>query len=138
VLSGPLQSFTGERRELDAGVVIGDVLYVLECVSIERPLDYEIGSLTTFSRRRERLDRKVTQVLTLADFLRAKSRGTNYDFTHVREIVPLVVSPFEEWIWERSERLWLSDGTPRILSAREALDLLMEVRRHLTYNQQYG
>jgi hypothetical protein len=100
----------------------------------ERPLDYEIGSLTTFSRRRERLDRKVTQVLTLADFLRAKSRGTNYDFTHVREIVPLVVSPFLGAV----ERLWLSDGTPRILSAREALDLLMEVRRHLTYNQQYG
>ncbi len=43
---------------------------------LERPLDYEIGSLTTFSRRRDRLDDKVTQVLTLADFLRANPRGT--------------------------------------------------------------
>jgi hypothetical protein len=114
---------------LDAGVVVGDLLYAFECVSVERPLDYEIGSLTTFNRRRERLDEKVTQVLTLADFLRAKPRGTNYDFTHVREIVPLVVSPFEEWIWERSNRLWLPDGTPRILSVSEALDLLREARR---------
>lgn len=127
--NGALQSFAEGERELDAGVVIGDVLYAFECVSVERPLDYEIGSLATFSRRREQLDEKVTQALTLADFLRAKPRGTNYDFTHVREIVPLVVSPFEEWVWERSERLWLPDGNPRILSAREALDLLMGARR---------
>lgn len=86
--SGPLQSVAEGEREMDAGVVIGDVLYAFECVSVERPLDYEIGSLTTFSRRSERLDGKVTQVLTLADFLRAEPRGTNYDFTQVREIVP--------------------------------------------------
>jgi len=127
--NGPLRSFTEGKRELDAGVVVGDVLYAFECVSVERPLDYEIGSLATFRRRRERLDDKVNQALTLADFLRAEPRGTNYDFVHVREIVPLVVSPFEEWIWDRSDRLWLSDGTPRILSAREALDLLTEARR---------
>lgn len=126
---GRLRSFAGAERELDAGVVVGDVLYAFECVSVERPLDYEIGNIATFRRRRERLDDKVLQALTLADFLRAEPRGTNYDFMHVTEIVPLVVSPFEEWIWDRSDRLWLRDGTPRILSAREARDLLEDARR---------
>jgi hypothetical protein len=65
----------------------------------------------------------VTQVLELAEFLEAKPRGTNYDFGGVRRIIPLVVSPFVEWIWDRSARLWLPDGTPRILSADEALAL---------------
>jgi hypothetical protein len=74
------------------------------------------------------LDDKVKQVLELAEFLEANPRGTNYDFGGVRRIVPLVVSPFVEWLWDRSARLWLSDGTPRILSAGEALDLMEQAR----------
>jgi hypothetical protein len=129
VRRGRLSSVGGASRELDAGVIIGDDLFVFECVSAQRPLDYEIGNPTTLARRRERLDDKVTQVLELAEFLETNPSGTNYDFGGVRRIVPLVVSPFVEWLWDRSVRLWLSDGTPRILSAGEALDLIEEARR---------
>jgi hypothetical protein len=124
VQRGRLSSVDGASRELDAGVIIGDDLFVFGCVSAERPLDYEIGSPATIARRCERLDSKVTQVLELAEFLEANPRGTNYDFGGVRRFTPLVVSPFVEWIWARSARLWSPDGTPRILSADEALDLM--------------
>jgi len=128
VKRGLLQSLGEKNRELDAGVVIGTVCFLFECVSIERPLDYEIGNPATFRRRRERLDAKVSQAFGLAEFLRGEPRGTNYEFTSVREFVPVIVSPFEEWVWDKSDRLWLSERTPRILSAREALDMLLEVR----------
>jgi hypothetical protein len=98
------------------------------CVGRE-PLNYEIGRPRTFELRRDRLDDKVEQVLELSEFLQTNPRGTNYDFTDIERIVPLVVSPFVEWLWDRSERLWLSDGTPRILSANEALDLVERARR---------
>jgi hypothetical protein len=121
---GELHALDGTQRELDAGVVVGNVLFAFECVSIERPLDYEIGHSPTFRRRQARLDEKVEQALSLGEFIRIKPRGTNYDFGHVEHVVPLVVSPFEEWIWDRSDRLWLADGTPRIVSAAEAIQLL--------------
>jgi hypothetical protein len=128
VRSGRLSSVGGASKELDASVIVGKDLFVFECVSVERPLDYEIGHPATLARRRERLDGKVEQVLQLAKFLEANARGTNYDYTGVQRIVPLVVSPFVEWLWDRSARLWLSDDTPRILSAGEALDLIEQAR----------
>ena len=124
VRSGELKSIAAGERELDAGVVLGHTLYVFECVSVERPLDYEIGNPQTISWRCDRLDEKVNQVLGLAAFLDNNRRGTNYDFSHVTRVIPLVVSPFEEWIWSRSSQLWLDEATPRILSANEALELL--------------
>jgi hypothetical protein len=123
VRSGKLKAPAGER-ELDAGVVLGNTLYVFECVSVERPLDYEIGNPQTIKSRCERLDKKVDQTLSLAEFLSENRKGANYDFSNVTHITPLVVSPFEEWIWDRSSRLWLDEATPRILSANEALELL--------------
>jgi hypothetical protein len=124
VRNGKLKSMAAGERELDAGVVLGNTLYAFECVSVERPLDYEIGNPRTIECRCKRLGEKVDQALWLAAFLIDNHKGANYDFSNVTRVVPLVVSPFEEWIWDRSARLWLDAVTPRILSADEALEFL--------------
>lgn len=123
VESGELTPHAGNPRELDAGVRIGTKLILMECVSIERPLDYEIGNPKTFQHRKERLEEKVEQALSLAEFVRENPKGTNYSFENISQIESYVISPFCEWIWEHSNRLWINDR-PRILSAREAIDYL--------------
>jgi hypothetical protein len=90
----------------------GCFLFAFECVSIERPLDYEFGQISTFQRRQARLDEKVGQALSLGEFIKAKPRGKNYDFKGVERIVPLVVSP-------------------RIVSVAEAIQLLEQARSAL-------
>jgi hypothetical protein len=62
VISGQLRPVAGDPRELDAGVQKGNRLILFECVSIERPLDYEIGNPETIKRRIERLDAKVRRL----------------------------------------------------------------------------
>jgi hypothetical protein len=121
---GELKSLAGLCRELDAGVLKGDKMYLFECVSIERPMDYEIGNPKTFELRKVRLERKIDQALSLAECLRQNPSGANYDYSSVRQFAALVVSPFVEWIWDRSERLWVSDSLPRVVSAEEAFKLL--------------
>lgn len=129
VETGVKKAIVGSPRQLDAGVAIGDELFLFECVSIGRPLDYEIGKPATISERNRRLDKKVTQALSLAEFFRACAVGTNFDFRHIRRFVPFVVSPFEEWIWDVSERMWEEDPRqPRILSASEAIKMLEDRR----------
>jgi len=65
----------------------------------------------------------------VAIYLRDNVVGTNFDFGQIRRFVPFVVSPFEEWIWDGSERMWEQDPhQPRILSASEAIKML-ESRR---------
>jgi hypothetical protein len=117
----------GEHREIDASVRVGDCLILFECRSIERPLDYEIGRLQTLARRQELLGQKVEQALTLREFVLKFPVGRNYDFGWATTVSTFVVSPFVEWIWERSDRLWHDTTTPRILQADEAITYLREL-----------
>ncbi len=129
VETGVKKAIVGSTRQLDAGVAIGDELFLFECVSIGRPLDYEIGKPATISERNRRLEKRVSQALSLAEFFRASAIGTNFDFGRIHRFVPFVVSPFEEWIWDASERMWQQDPhQPRILSASEALKMLEDRR----------
>jgi hypothetical protein len=111
--TGDMYEPNGEHRELDASVRIGDCLILFECVSIERPLDYEIGRIKTLAGRQKRLEKKVEQALTLREFVVRSPVGRNYDFRWATTVSTFVVSPFIEWIWDRSERLWHDATTPR-------------------------
>lgn len=113
-----------ERREVDAAVRLGDTLVVCDCKAMERPLNFELGSTSTINTRCTEFDKKVEQVFSLADFLRRRPSGRTYDYSWARDIVPLVVSPFIEWIWSRDSRLWVAPNTPRILSLSEAINFL--------------
>jgi hypothetical protein len=127
--TGNIQGPNGEQREIDASVRIRDCLILFECRSIERPLDYEIGRLQTLARRQHLLEQKVDQALTLREFVLKFPTGRNYDFAWATSVSTFVVSPFIEWIWERSDRLWHNTTTPRILQADEALAFLRELSK---------
>lgn len=124
VHSGKLVAEDGSERELDAGVRVGDRIYLFECVSIERPLDYEIGRPQTIAVRQKRLSEKLAQAKSLHEFVSENPSGRNYDFSQATEFGWAVVSPFIEWIWDFGPELWLDDKTPRILSPEEAFSLL--------------
>jgi hypothetical protein len=109
------------NREADALIRCKTTLFICECRAMERPMDFEIGRVKTIKVRTADLSEKVHQSHTLAAFLRKTPRGANYDFSWAEKVVPLVVSPFVEWIWARGEELWLDSNTPRILSAEEAV-----------------
>jgi hypothetical protein len=120
---GTLEAHDGRKRELDASVRLGYRLYLFECVSVERPLDFEIGRIATIEHRTAELKAKLHQVLTLKDFVLDNPYGRNYDFRWADDLRVFVVSPFIEWIWSRCTCLW--DGPrPRVISAEEALEYL--------------
>jgi hypothetical protein len=128
-VTGDIYEPNGEHREIDASVRIEDCLILFECVSIERPLDYEIGRIKTLAGRQKRLEKKVEQALTLREFVVRYPVGRNYDFGWATKVSTFVVSPFIEWIWDRSERLWHNRTTPRILQADEAITYLQELSK---------
>jgi len=110
--TGEIVSAKGEKREIDASIRVGDELFVFECRSIERPLDFELGRPRTLERRRAFLESKAQQVLSLREFVISNPLGRNYDFRWAKTVSAFVVSPFVEWIWDRSDRLWHSNDVP--------------------------
>jgi hypothetical protein len=91
----------------------------------------EIGRLQTLARRQELLEQKVEQALTLREFVLEFPVGRNYDFAWASTVSAFVVSPFVEWIWERSDRLWHNPTMPRILQADEAITYLRALSKSL-------
>jgi len=118
-----LKNDAGER-ETDAAVAVSDTLYLCDCRSIERPLDHEIGRPKTMAKRREFLEEKIANVLSMMEFVKRGPRGRNYDFTGVSRIVGLAVSPFVEYVWAEGDRYWIDAHTPRLLSAQEAVEFM--------------
>ena len=91
--AGTIQADNGRIREIDASVRVGSQLYLFECVSIERPLDFEIGRITTIELRTSSLELKLDQALTLREFILSNPKGRNYDFQWADDIRIFVVIP---------------------------------------------
>lgn len=115
-----------QPRELDVAIRVENCLFVCECRASERPLDFEIGNPKTIKARCDDLQQKNIQVTSLVALLRQNPKGKGYDFSWATEMVPIVVSPYTEWIWSFDNDLWISkdQGIPRILSASEAIEFI--------------
>lgn len=118
----------GSNAEADAVFYVGDILIVVDCISIWMPLDFDISRPKTMCRRQEALAEKVEICLNRVNKLNTNRVGTNFDFSAASEIVAVVASPFTEWLWDRSDRLWLDANTPRIMRANELVDWAIALR----------
>jgi hypothetical protein len=125
-LKGKLRWPSGDSREVDAGVRIGDRLLLIECFSYELPLDYEIGKPSVFERRKAFILKKLEQAQTLAERIAKEPTGTNFDVSWAKEIEWRVVSPFVEFAWHLDEPLVDEEGLPRVLRVTELIEHLMD------------
>ena len=120
----------GSKRETDAAVRKGNVLFLLDCRTVEMPLDFEIGRPKTIAKRVELLDEKIDAVVSIAEFVRQNPKGRNYDYSWTKQIISIAVSPFMEWMWSRDARYWLDAGKniPRILHPKETVEFINRFR----------
>ena len=87
-----------------------------------RPLNFEIGDTATIENRQKQIDKKLDQAFETCEYLISHPTGTNYNYRNVRRFVPIVVSPFVEWLPGTTERYWISESIPRVMSIDEVLD----------------
>jgi len=70
--------------------------------------------------RKKKFEAKLKRPDELAEWLAEHRRGTNFEIPeNIDVIVPLVVSPFVEYIWSNSELLWLTSEIPRVCVPEE-------------------
>jgi len=125
----------GPRKLYKDGVLIDEIdlmlrkgrrVFVCECFSMWLPLNFEIGDETTINNRTAQIDKKINQAEQTCVYLFDHRRGSNYDFADVDEFVPIVVSPFVEWLPNTSARYWLSKEHPRVMAVDELVRYLRE------------
>jgi hypothetical protein len=110
----------GTSREIDASFLKGEALFICELKCVGLSWAFSEGTREALDFRRGKCEDGLRQVDSKASWLAEHTSGLNYELPQgTTAIVPLLVSPFVEYIWSREPNLWLSDEVPRICTPGE-------------------
>jgi hypothetical protein len=123
---GILRWQSGDPREVDAAVRIGDRLVLIECFSYELPVDYEVGKPSVFEKRKGYISKKLEQTRSLAERISSEPTGTNFDFSWANSVDWRLASPFVEFAWQLKEPVIDEAGLPRVLQVEELIKYLVD------------
>jgi hypothetical protein len=118
---------SGTSKQIDASWALGDTLLIAEAKAVSRSIAFDRGDTQAIRYRNTQVvERGLSEVDDKCIWLREHPAGSNYDVSHFKRIVGLVVSPFVEFIPSRDQRYWLDSDTPRVLSLGEVTSFLKE------------
>lgn len=120
------KSFSGDTRQIDASFEKDDILLIIEYKSKDRSIGFYKGTKDSLVFRKETYAEKIEQIDDKAAWLIKEVKGTNFDISKYHKIIPIVITPFVEYIPYNERKYWISDEIPRILTPAELIDLIEE------------
>lgn len=109
-----------KSKEIDASFYIDNILFIVECKSVNVSFGFEMGGKKALDYRKNKNIDALNQVEQKVQFLIENKDNLNIPLPETVEyIIPVVVSPFAEYIWERDKELFISEELPRILTIEE-------------------
>jgi hypothetical protein len=121
-----LKATDGTARQIDAAFAVGDILVVAECRAVARSIGVDKGQFQALEKRRDVVETALNDIDEKAHWLAAHRKGSNYDVTGYRVVLPVGVTPFVEFIPSLSPRYWITAELPRVLTPAELLDALKD------------
>jgi len=112
-------AFDGTRKQIDAAFAVNDTLIIVECRAIGRSIGYDRGNRTAIEFRSKKIEMALRDVDDKARWLARHKTGTNYDINDFHRILPIVVTPFAEFIHSLDTYYWLTEDLPRVITPDE-------------------
>lgn len=122
----PCKTYDGKEKQIDASFEKEDILLIVECKAITRSIAFDRGTKEALQFRKEKYNEAIEQVDEKAEWLIKNKNGTNFDISKYKKIIPIVITPFKEYIRTDERKYWLSDKIPRILTPFELIELIEE------------
>jgi hypothetical protein len=121
----PCKADTDEKRQIDYAVACDSHLVIAECKAVGMSIAFDRGEPQAIKYRTNNvIERGLSEVDDKARWLATHPVGTNYDVTNYEYVLPVVISPFVEFIPSRDTRYWVSKDVPRVLTPTEFENLL--------------
>lgn len=121
----PCKTSKEESRQIDYAVACGSHLVIAECKAVGMSIAFDRGDPKAIKYRTNSVvERGLSEVDDKAKWLSAYPLGTNYDLSNYDYILPVVVSPFVEFIPSQDTRYWISRDLPRVITPKEFENLL--------------
>lgn len=107
------------KKQIDAAFEVNDTLVIAECKAIGTSIAYDRGDPVAIEFRRAKINDALRAVDEKAQWLADNPVGTNYDIRSFRRILPIVITPFVEFIPSLDSYYWMTDHLPRVLIPSE-------------------
>jgi len=117
--TGQCKARDGTAKQIDAAFAVGDRLIIVECRATGKSIGFDRGDPNAIQYRIGIIDRALNDVDKKADWLIRHPVGANYDITRFKDILPVAVTPFAEFIPSLGPQYWLKEGLPRVLTPLE-------------------
>lgn len=116
-----LKAKDGSSEEIDVSFIHKGYLFIGETKCNTMPINWIIGNKKTLEIRQSKLEKALKQIDRKAEWIYNKRKnGTNFSLPEeVHTIIPIVITPFVEYIWDDEENLWLTKDIPRICTLKE-------------------
>jgi len=123
----PCKSFEGDKRQIDYATSYGSNLIIAECKAVNMSTAFDRGDPQAIAFRTNTVvERALTEIDDKANWLAAHPKGSNYDVSNYKHIVPLAISPFVEFMPSKRTRYWLTNNIPRVLTPDEFKHFLID------------
>lgn len=121
----PCKALNGQMKQIDASFEFADRLMIVECKAVGRSIGFERGDPKAINYRKEKIKSAISEVDEKANWLAKNKKGTNFDISSYKLLIPIVVTPFVEFIPSLDPKYWLyKRSVPRILTLNELKELL--------------
>jgi hypothetical protein len=122
-----LKGADGTSKQIDAAFAAdAETLVICECRAVGRSIGFDRGDASAIEKRRQVVESVLHDADDKARWLSSHPKGSNYDISTFRRILPIGVTPFSEFIHSRAAHFWISDRLPRVLMPSELKDALEE------------
>ncbi|MFH2145153.1 MAG: SEC-C metal-binding domain-containing protein [Candidatus Omnitrophota bacterium] len=133
-----LSALDGSKKEIDIAIIKNKCLFLCELKSTNRSFAFEKGTKGALNYRKNEQIKALKQVQDKTDWLASRRKGKNYFIPdEVNIIIPLVLTPFVEYIWSLDEYLWLTNKIPRILTLEEFKKILLNPLENKIFEKKY-
>jgi len=117
---GELQAKNGKKKEIDASFIYNNYLFVIECKSLSVSNGYIFGSLSSLNFRKTKLLGYLEESKRKCEFLAQHCEDLSVLYPkEIIGIIPIVATSFPEYIWEKSNNLFLTENLCRIIIPQE-------------------
>jgi hypothetical protein len=106
-------------KQADASYGVGDRLVLVECKAFAQSIGFHRGAPEAIRYRSDKIAEALDVVDEKASWFAQHPLGDNYDISLYTSILPVVVTPFVEYVPSLHPRYWLTPSLPRVMTVGE-------------------
>lgn len=124
----------GTSKQIDFAFGLGETLLICEYKLKENSIGYYKGQYEAIkTRERDVVIKSITEIDEKANWLCENPTGKNYDISAFKNILPVGISAFKEFIHTRTKTYWITDNIPRVITIEELESLIQDHKPENNY-----